>query len=97
MTRPRAVPAPAPVEIDEVAQAARYRSLSIWCQLHIAGQGVQLVHSGSLSARLAHLEAQIDANGIRVQADRHLASLERGAERTHKHIETLKQQGYGPA
>jgi hypothetical protein len=91
--KPRAVPAPAPVEIDEVAQAARYRSLSIWCQLHIAGEGVQLVHSGSLSARLAHLEAQIDAHGIRVQADRHLASLEAGAERTRQRIADLQRGG----
>jgi hypothetical protein len=97
VSRPRSVPTPEPVEIDEVAQAARYRSLSIWCQLHIAGEGVQLVHSGSLSDRLAHLEAEIDKNGIRVQADRHLASLERGAERTRQHVAALKQQGYGPA
>jgi hypothetical protein len=94
VSRPRAVPASPPVEIDEVALAARYRSLSIWCQLHVDGEGVHIRESGTPVERLEHIEREIDRNGIRVQADRHLASLQRGVERTRAHIATLRAGGY---
>jgi hypothetical protein len=91
--KPRAQPTPAPVVVDEIAAAARYRSLSIWVQLTVAGQGVQIEHRGSLSDRLAHLEQQIDAQGLRAQAEQHLASLEASARRTRKHIADLRRAG----
>jgi hypothetical protein len=96
MSRPREIPAPAPVETDTVAQASRYRRLLRWIML-TPGPDAELPHHGSLDQRLAALELHIDQHGRRAAAEAFLASLEAGAERTRRHIETLKQQGYGPA
>jgi hypothetical protein len=92
----RAVPTPEPVVLDEAAAASRYRWLSRWIML-TPGPDVELPHHGSLDQRLAALELHIDQQGRRAAAEAFLASLERGAERTRRHIAALKQQGYGPA
>jgi hypothetical protein len=62
----------APAVVDEVALEHRYRSLSRWAQLTVAGEGIQLTHSGSLADRLKDLEGQLDSCGLRDEAERKL-------------------------
>jgi hypothetical protein len=96
MTRPRPQPPVEVAVVDEAELAHRHQWLTRWLQLTPAGEGVQLEHRGSLSQRVAHIEAELDRVGKRDAAERFFANLEAGSQRTREHIARLKQQGYGP-
>jgi hypothetical protein len=81
VSRPRAVPPPEPVVLDEASLAHRHRWLTRWLQLTPAGEGVQLEHRGTLAERVAHLEAELDRVGKRAEAEQFLEHLAAGRRR----------------
>jgi hypothetical protein len=93
VSRPRAVPTPEPVVLDEVAAAHRYRWLERFVTLTDRAEGVLIEHRGTLAQRLAHIEQELDRVGRRAEAEAFLRSLEAGAERTRQHIEMLRRAG----
>jgi hypothetical protein len=81
VSRPRAVPTPAPVVLDEAALAHRHRWLVRFVTLTTQGEGVLVEHSGTLAQRVAHLERELDRIGKRQEAERFLEHLAAGRRR----------------
>jgi hypothetical protein len=67
--KPRVVPTPEPVVVDEAALERRWTWLYRWCSLTGWGSNVDIRETGTTAERVAHVERELDRLGLRAQAE----------------------------